>query len=592
MSEREGWIEWGGHRTWFRIAGDLGSGLDPLLCLHGGPGSTHHYFAPLERLTADGRAVVLYDQLGCGRSDRPDSSTGASQIFLDELAALREQLGLERVHLLGTSWGGMLALEHALSGFGGLTSLVLSSTLASAAEWEVEVKRLRDELPPDVVAVFDEHERAGTYDSPEYEAADAVMSARHFYRGDDTPAGDRAMLPERGRESYRAMWGPNEWTLTGALQGWDVRPRLHELDLPALVIRGRYDLSTESIAATLVNGLPQAREVVFEQARTPRCSKRRSATSKSSGASSARPSTRAEIRCALHGGSKVSSRPALCAGSASVPSDERTASAARSTNAPFDWLDVHSDFREEALARPEQEGRAEWIGLGTGRSEALKRVRGVSSMGKRDARTQRLEERFGESIVAPRGEQQRSSEVQLDQALAAEILHLPLEIQRLLEESDCASPLLPFEIHVGQVVESERKWAWVADFSVQGSGSFLERERELTGVTRGRVVREARQRAGDLVLVAGCPASRRCSCEYRSAASRSPCRRAMYEAPPSARIRTAGSTSGADAAASSQRRPSARWPPTPEKSQSATAQSASWARSCTARWRNASRTFA
>jgi pimeloyl-ACP methyl ester carboxylesterase len=73
------------------------------------------------------------------------------------------------------------------------------------------------------------------------------------------------MLPERGRETYRAMWGPNEWTLTGALRGWDVRPRLGELDLPALVIRGRYDLSTESIAATLLSGLPQAREVVFEE---------------------------------------------------------------------------------------------------------------------------------------------------------------------------------------------------------------------------------------------------------------------------------------------------------------------------------------
>jgi len=72
------------------------------------------------------------------------------------------------------------------------------------------------------------------------------------------------MLPERGHESYRAMWGSNEWTLTGALRGWDVRPRLHELELPALVLRGRYDLSTEAIAATLAHGLPDAREVVFE----------------------------------------------------------------------------------------------------------------------------------------------------------------------------------------------------------------------------------------------------------------------------------------------------------------------------------------
>jgi L-proline amide hydrolase len=264
MTQREGWIEWGGHRTWFRVVGELESGLDPLLCLHGGPGSTHHYFAPLERLAAEGRAVVLYDQLGCGSSDRPVEIEWGLQVFLDELAALRTQLGLERIHLLGTSWGGMLALEHALSGFGGLTSLVLSSTLASAAEWETEVTRLRDELPADVLATLLEHDRAGTHDSAEYERAEDVFNARHFYRGAAYPPELERMLPERGRETYRAMWGPNEWTLTGALQGWDVRSRLPELDLPALVIRGRYDLSTESIAATLVRGLPQAREIVFE----------------------------------------------------------------------------------------------------------------------------------------------------------------------------------------------------------------------------------------------------------------------------------------------------------------------------------------
>jgi proline-specific peptidase len=264
MRKREGWIEWSGRRTWFRIVGDLDSALDPLLCLHGGPGSTHHYFAPLERLAEDGRAVVLYDQLGCGRSDRPVEIEWSLQVFLDELRALRTRLGLERIHLLGTSWGGMLALEHALSGFGGLTSLVLSSTLASAAEWETEVTRLRDELPADVRSVLVAAGRSGDYESLEYERAEDVFNARHFYRGGDYPPELQRMLPERGRESYRAMWGPNEWTLTGALQGWDVRPRLHELDLPTLVLRGRYDLSTESIASTLVRGLPQAREVVFE----------------------------------------------------------------------------------------------------------------------------------------------------------------------------------------------------------------------------------------------------------------------------------------------------------------------------------------
>jgi proline-specific peptidase len=264
LNEQERWLEHGGHRTWYRVVGDGKAGKDPLVCLHGGPGSTHHYFAPLERLADDGRAVVVYDQLGCGRSDRPTDVDWSVDVFLDELAALRTHLGLDRVHLLGTSWGGMLALEHALSGFGGLTSLVLSSTLASAEEWVREVKRLRDELPAEVIAVLERHERAGTTDDHEYEHVMDAFDARHFYRGATRPPELELMMAERGRETYRAMWGPNEWTVTGALRGWDVRPRLHELDVPALVIRGRYDLSTESISHTLVRGLPNAREVVFE----------------------------------------------------------------------------------------------------------------------------------------------------------------------------------------------------------------------------------------------------------------------------------------------------------------------------------------
>jgi proline-specific peptidase len=264
-AEREGWVEWRGHRTWYRVVGDLGAPRPPLVCLHGGPGSTHHYFAPLERLAADGRAVVLYDQLGCGRSDRPAEVTWGVGLFLEELDAVRDQLELERVHLLGTSWGGMLALEHALARPGSLASLVLSSTLASAEEWQAEARRLRDELPLDALAALERLELAGTVDGPEYERALEPFDDRHFYRGAVTPPELERMQEERGQEAYRAMWGPNEWTLTGALQGWDVRSRLAEIDVPTLVLRGRYDLSTPAIAATLVGGIRGSREVVFEE---------------------------------------------------------------------------------------------------------------------------------------------------------------------------------------------------------------------------------------------------------------------------------------------------------------------------------------
>ena len=259
----EGYVDFRGYRTWYRIVGDRNSTAPPLLALHGGPGSTHNYFAPLEGL-ADERPVVLYDQIGCGNSDRPQGIEWSVGVFREEVDALREQLGLERIHLLGTSWGGMLALEHVLSGAQGIVSLTLSSTLANLALWNEEQLRLKAQLPPEVIEVLDRHEAAGTYDDPEYEEAMDVYFDRHFYRGPRPRAELDAMAAGKATDVYRAMQGPNEWTTTGVLKGWDVRERLHEIDVPTLVVRGRYDMSTDAVSAELVGGIKGAREVVLE----------------------------------------------------------------------------------------------------------------------------------------------------------------------------------------------------------------------------------------------------------------------------------------------------------------------------------------
>ena len=263
MKAREGYVEFHGYRTWYRLVGDLNTPVTPLLALHGGPGSTHNYFAPLEGLAAE-RPVVLYDQVGCGKSDRPGDIDWSVDVFRDEVAAVRDQLGLECIHLLGTSWGGMLAQEHVLAGAQGIVTQTLSSTLANLALWNEEQLRLRDALPPDVIEVLDRHERAGTYDDPEYEEAMEAYFDRHFYRGPKPRAELDAMAAQKATDVYRAMQGPNEWTTTGALTGWDTRDRLNEIDVPTLVVRGRYDMCTEPIAADLVDGIRGAREVVFE----------------------------------------------------------------------------------------------------------------------------------------------------------------------------------------------------------------------------------------------------------------------------------------------------------------------------------------
>ena len=159
----------------------------------------------------------------------------------------------------------MLALEHVLSGAEGIVSLILSSTLANLEQWAAEQLLLKNALPPDIVEVLDQHERAGTYDAPEYEQAMEAYFDRHFYRGPKPRAELERMDAEKAPDVYRAMQGPNEWTVTGALRGWDVSDRLGEIEVPTLVIRGRYDMCTNPIAATLTEGIRNAREIVLDE---------------------------------------------------------------------------------------------------------------------------------------------------------------------------------------------------------------------------------------------------------------------------------------------------------------------------------------
>src|SRR4029079_3805074 len=220
----EGFVEFRGHRTWYRVAGEQAPGTVPLLCLHGATGASSASHSKLEPI-AEGRQLARYDQHGCGHSDRPDDeSLWTLESFVAEVQAVRGALGRERIHLLGTSWGGMLAQEYALTGPDGLESLVLSSTLASADLWAAECRRLLAELGPD--------------------ATEEDFNDAHFCRLDPKPPELEEWKKLRNPKVYETMWGPNEWTPTGRLAGWSTRERLGEIRIPTLVLRGAYDMCT------------------------------------------------------------------------------------------------------------------------------------------------------------------------------------------------------------------------------------------------------------------------------------------------------------------------------------------------------------
>jgi len=260
----------GTHETWYRLVGDLDAGPTPVVICHGGPGAAHDYTEPIADLARLGRGCVLYDQLGCGRSTHlPDSPADfwTVQLFKDELADLTRHLGIAgRYAVVGQSWGGMLAMEHALDHPAGLRAIVVADSPASMRLWVAEANRLRADLPPDVQATLTRHEEAGTTDSPEYEAAVRVYYDRHLCRVPWPDCLERTFAQiAQDPTVYHTMNGPSEFHCIGSLKSWDITHRLSEISTPTLLASGRHDEATPTIVEQIHSRIPEARWQLFEE---------------------------------------------------------------------------------------------------------------------------------------------------------------------------------------------------------------------------------------------------------------------------------------------------------------------------------------
>lgn len=272
ISVREGFAEFGEWKTWYRVTGDLGAGPLPLVVAHGGPGCTHSYVDSFKDLAAlDGRAVIHYDQLGCGASTRlPEKGADfwTVELFLAELDNLLKTLGIaDRYAYLGQSWGGMLGSEHAVRRPEGLKALVVANSPASMKTWVAEANRLRKALPGGIHETLLKHETADTMDDPEYLAATDVFYRAHVCRCDPWPAEVQRTFDAMAEDPtvYGSMNGPTEFHVIGTLKDWTVEDRLSEIDVPTLVLSGRYDEATPLVVKPFVDSIPDNRWVVFEQ---------------------------------------------------------------------------------------------------------------------------------------------------------------------------------------------------------------------------------------------------------------------------------------------------------------------------------------
>ena len=265
LREQEGYIPVGGYRVWYRI---VGGGADqeniPLLTVHGGPGIPHDYVLDMAELASDSRRVIFYDQLGCGRSDQPNNpSLWTIKRTVEEMGIVRRELGLDKIHLWGQSFGGLFSIEYALTQPQGLVSLILASSTPSIPLWIAEANRLREELPPEVQETLLRHEKAGTLDDPEYQQATMVFYDRHVIRLKPIPEHVQRAMDQVG-QVYYTMNGPTEFHVIGNIKDWDRTNRLSEIHVPTLITSGRFDESTPRLNDVLHKGIPSSEWVLFE----------------------------------------------------------------------------------------------------------------------------------------------------------------------------------------------------------------------------------------------------------------------------------------------------------------------------------------
>lgn len=182
-------------QTWYKVSGDFKSGVRPLVVLHGGPGATHEYLEIVAQLTTlHAIPVVLYDQLGNGRSTHLPEKNGdtdfwTTKLFVDELHNLLDHLGIHGDYdLLGQSWGGMLAAVFATQQPKGLHKLIIADSPASMELWMKAAALLKLQLPQEIQDTFRKHEEEDTTTHEDYLKATQVFYDHFLCRVKPMPA--------------------------------------------------------------------------------------------------------------------------------------------------------------------------------------------------------------------------------------------------------------------------------------------------------------------------------------------------------------------------------------------------------------------
>lgn len=242
LQPQEGYVEVTGGKIWYKVIGS-GPGK-PLMVMHGGPGGRSCSSIEAYQVLAGSRPIIFFDQLESGMSDHPnDTSLWKPLYFAQQVEAVRKKLGLDNFHLLGSSWGGSVAIEYmATHNTDAVASVIFAAPLISTAQWMKDAKVLISKLSPAVQDTINKYEALRNYTATSYLAATDTFYANFMSRKKGLPPVTGCDdVPKSNKAIYQHMWGPTEFSATGTLRTFDRINDLKSITKPTLFIGGEFD---------------------------------------------------------------------------------------------------------------------------------------------------------------------------------------------------------------------------------------------------------------------------------------------------------------------------------------------------------------
>jgi proline iminopeptidase len=264
LQQGEGFVEVEGGKIWYGIIGEGDN--TPLLCLHGGPGGTSKSYYNLSEISKE-RPVILFDQLGTGRSDYHEDTTLLKvELLVEQVKAIKSELNLNEFYLVGGSWGAALALEYYDHYPEGIKGIIFNSPYFSTPIWTKDAAILVSELPDSIQTAIHIAERDSVFDTDSYKAANSFFASRHGRRKELVKHPFDSVKSNGNTFIYNYMWGPSEFTATGTLKNYDNVQSLKKVKVPALFTTGEFDEARPETVKKLSQMVHDAKFVIIPDA--------------------------------------------------------------------------------------------------------------------------------------------------------------------------------------------------------------------------------------------------------------------------------------------------------------------------------------